>query len=106
MRDSGLDRTESPEGEKDKEDKKNSEKDGEAEDAEKKDEESDDKSKKENAKPAKRTLGKSKGFGFVCFSNPDEATEAVTKFNAKMVHGKPLYVAVAQRKDVRKNQVQ
>jgi len=54
----------------------------------------------------KKVLGKSKGFGFVCFSNPDEATKAVTELNQKMVHGKPLYVALAQRKEVRKNQLE
>ncbi|GAB7340499.1 hypothetical protein MBLNU457_6921t1 [Dothideomycetes sp. NU457] len=53
-----------------------------------------------------RVLGKSKGFGFVCFGNPDEATKAVTELNQKMVHGKPLYVALAQRKDVRKSQLE
>ncbi|KAF3914296.1 Nucleolin [Dactylellina cionopaga] len=50
--------------------------------------------------------GKSKGFGFVCFSNPDEASKAVAEMNQRMVNGKPLYVALAQRKDVRKSQLE
>lgn len=57
-------------------------------------------------KGEKKILGKSKGFGFVCFSNPDEATKAVTDMNQKMINNKPLYVALAQRKDVRKNQLE
>ncbi|EKG13336.1 hypothetical protein MPH_09618 [Macrophomina phaseolina MS6] len=57
-------------------------------------------------KGEQKILGKSKGFGFVCFSNPDEATKAVTEMNQKMMNGKPLYVALAQRKDVRKSQLE
>lgn len=53
-----------------------------------------------------KKLGKSKGFGFVCFNNPDEATKAVAEMNQRMVNGKPLYVALAQRKDVRKSQLE
>lgn len=45
---------------------------------------------------------KSKGFGFVCFSKIDEANKALTELNGKMVGSKPLYVSVAQRKEIRK----
>ena len=79
---------------------------------ESKDDSSDDKKdenksgEKVTIKGEKKILGKSKGFGFVCFSNPDEATKAVTDMNQRMFDGKPLYVALAQRKDVRKNQLE
>ncbi|KAF1984290.1 polyadenylate binding protein [Aulographum hederae CBS 113979] len=87
------------------EDKKDEEKDGEekSEDAEGEDDKEKD---KVTIKGEKKILGKSKGFGFVCFSNPDEASKAVTEMNQKMVNGKPLYVALAQRKDVRKSQLE
>ncbi|PKS11528.1 hypothetical protein jhhlp_003293 [Lomentospora prolificans] len=67
-----------------------------------KEDEADKKGDKKNDKK----LGKSKGFGFVCFSNPDDATKAVAEMNQRMINGKPLYVALAQRKDVRKSQLE
>jgi polyadenylate-binding protein len=107
MRDAGPEGSESADSEKDKENKKEPEKEGSVEDDEnknEKDDAKDDDSKKDTK--VKRPLGKSKGFGFVCFSNADEATKAVSDFHQKMVNGKPLYVAVAMRKDVRKTQLE
>ncbi|OCK77205.1 polyadenylate binding protein [Lepidopterella palustris CBS 459.81] len=93
------------------EDKKEAKEDGETKDGEKedsKDGSGDDKKEKDKVtiKGERKILGKSKGFGFVCFSNPDEATKAVTDMNQKMINNKPLYVALAQRKDVRKSQLE
>jgi polyadenylate-binding protein len=101
MRDSAAETAEAEkkEEEKNKENKKEAESEAEAETEE-------DAEKKEASKAEKRTLGKSKGFGFVCFNNPDEATKAVADMNQRMVNNKPLYVALAQRKDVRKSQLE
>ncbi|XP_043830569.1 polyadenylate-binding protein 1-like [Dromiciops gliroides] len=46
--------------------------------------------------------GRSKGFGFVCFSSQKEATRAVLEMNGRLVANKPLYVALAQRKEERR----
>lgn len=84
---------------KDKENKKEDDENAASADSE---ESGDQKAEKKSEKK----FGKSKGFGFVCFSNPDDATKAVADMNQRMINGKPLYVALAQRKDVRKSQLE
>ncbi|GAU15989.1 hypothetical protein TSUD_338600, partial [Trifolium subterraneum] len=59
-----------------------------------------------SAKVMRDEKGISKGFGFVCFSTPEEANKAVNTFHGFMFHGKPLYVALAQRKEDRQAQLQ
>lgn len=50
--------------------------------------------------------GVSKGSGFVSFSTPEEASKALSEMNGKMIGKKPLYVAIAQRKEERKARLQ
>jgi polyadenylate-binding protein len=50
--------------------------------------------------------GASKGFGFVCYSTPEEATRAVQELNGKMLSSKPIFVTLHQRKEQRQAALQ
>ncbi|KAJ0785631.1 hypothetical protein HanOQP8_Chr02g0045401 [Helianthus annuus] len=50
--------------------------------------------------------GISRGSGFVAFSSSEEASRALSEMNGKMIVSKPLYVALAQRKEERRAMLQ
>uniref|UniRef100_A0A7N0TNG3 Polyadenylate-binding protein n=1 Tax=Kalanchoe fedtschenkoi TaxID=63787 RepID=A0A7N0TNG3_KALFE len=59
-----------------------------------------------SCKVMKDPNGVSRGSGFVAFSTAEEASRALAEMNGKMVISKPLYVAVAQRKEERRARLQ
>lgn len=54
-----------------------------------------------SARVMQDTNKRSKGFGFVCYKTPEEATKAVSDMHLKTIKGKPLYVGLAEKKDER-----
>eukprot|EP00271_Cylindrocystis_brebissonii_P017186 TRINITY_DN435_c0_g3_i1.p1 TRINITY_DN435_c0_g3~~TRINITY_DN435_c0_g3_i1.p1 ORF type:complete len:843 (-),score=229.42 TRINITY_DN435_c0_g3_i1:989-3517(-) len=59
-----------------------------------------------SAKIMRDDKGNTRGFGFVCFGSVEEANKAVAEANGRMICGKPIYVALAQRKEVRRAQLE
>merc|ERR1740117_2299889 len=58
-----------------------------------------------SASTAKDAEGKCKGFGFVSFEKPDDATKAVTEMHLKVIKGKPLYVGLAEKRAAREERL-
>lgn len=49
---------------------------------------------------------RSKGFGFVCFNESECAAKALQEMNGALIDKKPVYVALAQRKEYRRAQLE
>ncbi len=60
----------------------------------------------DSVKIARDPDGRSRLFGYVCYTHPDEASKAVLATNTKLMRGKPLYVALWQPKEVRRATMQ
>ncbi|KAI9160592.1 hypothetical protein LWI28_009775 [Acer negundo] len=54
-----------------------------------------------SVKVMRHDSGLSKGFGFVCFSTPEEAKKALDACNGATIQGRTLHVSIAQRKEDR-----
>ena len=48
-----------------------------------------------------KETNRSRGFGFICFTDRDDAGKALQEMNGTMLHSKPLYVALWQPKSDR-----
>lgn len=56
-----------------------------------------------NCKIMRETNGTSKGFGFLCFNNSEDAQKSITALNGIRLRSKPLVVTLHQRKEIRRN---